>query len=78
MSQVTLRLPDSLHKRAKKLAQDDNVSLNTMITVALAEKISILESQNTLKERAKRGRELNFKDIMSVVPDVNPSDCDNL
>ena len=38
MSQVTLRLPDSLHKRAKLLAQEDHVSLNTMITVALARK----------------------------------------
>ena len=51
MSQVTLRLPDSLHKRAKLLAQEDHVSLNTMITVALAEKVSILD-----KARSERSQ----------------------
>lgn len=78
MSQVTLRLPDSLHKRAKLLAEEDHVSLNTMITVALAEKISILENQNTLKERAKRGSKLKFDEIMSAVSDVEPPDYDKL
>ena len=78
MSQVTLRLPDSLHKRAKLLAQEDHVSLNTMITVALAEKISILESHNTLNERAKRGSKLKFDEIMSKVPDVEPPDYDKI
>ncbi len=78
MSQVTLRLPDSLHKRAKLLAEEDHVSLNTMITVALAEKISILESHNTLEYRAKRGSKLTFEEVMSTVPDVEPPDYDKL
>jgi predicted transcriptional regulator len=78
MSQMTLRLPDSLHRRAKLLAQQDHVSLNTMITVALAEKISILSNENPLEERAKRGSQLKFEDVMSAVPDVEPPDYDKL
>ncbi len=49
-----------------------------MITIALAEKISILESHNTLEERAKRGSKLTFEEVMSEVPDVEPSDYDKL
>ena len=78
MSQVTLRLPDSLHRRARMLATEDHVSLNTMITVALAEKVSILESNNILTERAKRGSKLSFEDVMSFVPDDEPEDYDKL
>lgn len=40
MSQVALRLPDSLHQYAKQLAAQDNASLNQFIVTAVAEKIS--------------------------------------
>jgi predicted HicB family RNase H-like nuclease len=40
MSQYALRIPDSLAGYAKKLAREDNVSLNQFIVMALAEKVS--------------------------------------
>ncbi|MBN1780217.1 toxin-antitoxin system HicB family antitoxin [bacterium] len=43
MSTLSLRIPESLHKRVKKLASEDNVSINQFITSALAEKISALD-----------------------------------
>lgn len=38
MSTISLRLPDSLHKQVRKLAEKENVSINQLITLALAEK----------------------------------------
>lgn len=38
MNIVALRLPDSLHAYAKKMAQEDNASLNQFIGMAVAKK----------------------------------------
>jgi hypothetical protein len=45
MSQVALRLPDSLHQYAKQLAANDDASLNQFIVMAVAEKVSALSSK---------------------------------
>ena len=42
MSTISLRLPDSLHKQVRKLAEKESVSINQLITLALAEKLSAL------------------------------------
>ncbi len=33
MSTISLRLPDSLHKQVRKLAEKESVSINQLITV---------------------------------------------
>ncbi|NLE11602.1 MAG: toxin-antitoxin system HicB family antitoxin, partial [Actinobacteria bacterium] len=38
MSTISLRLPDSLHKRVRELAKSEHVSINQFIATALAEK----------------------------------------
>jgi predicted HicB family RNase H-like nuclease len=40
MSTISLRLPESLHKRVRELAKAEHVSINQLITTALAEKMS--------------------------------------
>ena len=44
MSTFALRLPDSLYAHAKLLAEQDQASLNQFITVAVAEKVSALQT----------------------------------
>ena len=44
MSTFALRLPDSLYAHARKLAEQDQASLNQFITVAVAEKVSALNA----------------------------------
>ena len=76
MSTISLRLPDSLHKQARKLAQKESVSINQLITLALAEKLSALMTEDYLEERAKRGSQKKFKRAMAKVPKVEPEDRD--
>lgn len=78
MSTISLRLPDSLHKQARKLAQKESVSINQLITLALAEKLSALLTEDYLEERAKRGSRKKFKRAMAKVPKVEPEDYDRL
>ena len=78
MSTISLRLPDSLHKSARELAQRENISINHLITLALAEKLSALLTEDYLKERAQRGNREAFEAAMAKVADADPDERDRL
>ena len=78
MSTISLRLPDSLHNRVRELAERDNVSINQFITVALAEKLSALMTEEYLKERANRGSRKKFERALKKVPAAEPEARDRL
>jgi len=78
MSQVTLRLPDSLHRRAKQLSEQDHVSLNVMITTALSEKVASLETLDLLRSRAEHGKDVSFAEAFAEVPDAPAVEGDEL
>ena len=72
MSALSLRLPDSIHRHIKEIAQKEGVSINQFISSAVSEKISALLTEDYLKSRAKRAREKDFKNILDKVPDRKP------
>ena len=69
MSAISVRLPDSLHRRVKALAARDNVSINQLITLALAEKLSALETEDYLGQRAARASKAKFQQALKRIPD---------
>jgi predicted transcriptional regulator len=78
MSTLSVRLPDSLHARAKELAEKDHISLNQMIANALAEKIAALETEDYLQARAAKGNRKQFDQVMAKVPSRPPFEGDEL
>ena len=78
MSTLSLRLPDSLHETAKTLAKQEHVSVNQLITTAVAEKISALMTENYLEQRAKRGKRKKFEAVLAKVPDAEPDEADRI
>ena len=78
MSAINVRLPESLHQAVRELAQRENVSINQLITLALAEKVSALMTEEYLSERAKRASRELFEAALSEVPDIPPDESDNL
>ncbi len=78
MSAISLRLPDSLHEKVREIAKRENVSINQMITLALAEKISAMLTEEYLGERAARGSREAFDRAMVKVSDEAPQERDEL
>jgi len=78
MSTLSLRLPESLHKYARELAKKENISINQLITLALAEKLSALGVEDYLETRAKRGSKEKFDKAMAKVREVEPPEYDRL
>lgn len=78
MSSISLRLPESLHKRVRELAEREDVSINQLITTALAEKMSALLTAEYLEARGARGTRAKFDRVLGKVRDVAPEDGDEL
>ena len=78
MSTLSLRLPKSLHERARVLAEQEGVSINQLIATALAEKISALDTIGYLRERAARGSREAFLRALQEVPNGEPVSGDEL
>jgi hypothetical protein len=78
MSTISLRLPDSLHEQARVLAQRENISINQLVTLALAEKMSALMTEDILSERAKKGSRRKFLRVLDKVPDIEPEERDRI
>jgi hypothetical protein len=53
-SNYALRLPSSLKKEAEKLAASEGTTLNQLINMAVAEKVSALRTATYLRERSAR------------------------
>ncbi len=78
MSTLSLRLPDSLHKRARDLAKEEGVSINQLISTALAEKMAALKTVDYLEQRAGRGSREKFLAVLGKVPATTPEPQDEL
>lgn len=78
MSNISLRLPESLHKSIRQLALKEHVSINQMITLALAEKLSALTTEEYLGDRAQRGNKKSFLKALRKVSNAEPETRDHL
>ncbi|HUP00281.1 MAG TPA: DUF6290 family protein [Gemmatimonadota bacterium] len=78
MSTISLRLPESLHRRVRELAKQENVSINQLITTALAEKLSALMTAEYLEERGGLGSRRKFESVLKKVPSREPEESDRL
>ena len=78
MSAISLRLPESLHKQARELAEREGISINQLIATALAEKMSALLTGEYLEERAARGDRRKFERVLRMVRDRAPVPGDEL
>lgn len=78
MSTLSVRLPDSLHRQIRRLAQQEGISINQFISTAAAEKMAALMTLDYLEERAKRGSREKFEAALAKLPDVEPESHDRL
>ena len=78
MTTISIRLPDSLCRKAVEIAQKEGVSVDQLVSAALGEKLAALLTEDYLEQRAARGTREAFLEAMSKVPDVEPEESDRL
>jgi hypothetical protein len=75
MSKATypLKLPLSIKKAAQRLAKEDGVSLNQWISVAVAEKVGVVETAaEFFKKRAGKATGARLMKFLRSAPNVAP------
>lgn len=77
-STYSLRLPKSLKEEVAKMAKRDGTSLNQFISIAVAEKLSALETEEFFKNRAKKADLKAFEDILFRSGGEKPCEGDEL
>jgi hypothetical protein len=78
MSTLSIRLPDSLHRAVRELAESDQVSINQFIAFALTEKVSSLRTIDYLRQRAAQANMEDFDRLLAMVPDAEPDENDRI
>jgi len=76
MSTISLRLPESLHRQARELAEKEGISINQLIATSLAEKMAALMTGEYLGARARRGSRQKFERVLRKVRDRAPGEGD--
>ena len=72
MGALSLRLPESIHRHIREIAKAEGVSINQLISSAIAEKISAIMTEEYLERRAKRADINKMKAILNDVADRKP------
>jgi hypothetical protein len=81
MNQATIqvKLPPSLGNAARRLAEEDGVSLSQWVSLAVAQKISSVETAEAFFKRRLQGAEqVDFLEILRNAPDQTPDPGDEL
>jgi hypothetical protein len=76
MTALSLRLPESLHRKVAELAEREGISINQLINSAVAEKMAALMTEEYLRERAARGSRSKFAAVLAKIADVEPDEHD--
>ncbi len=78
MSNLNVKIPDSLYKQIEALAAKENMSLEQLVAIALSAQVSAWMNKEYIEEKAKRGSWDKFQQVLNKVPDVDPEDYDKL
>jgi uncharacterized protein (DUF1778 family) len=74
----SLRLQPSLKNAAERIAAAEGTSLNQFINMAVAEKLSALETEVFFRERAARGDRAAFLAFLDGAGDETPGEGDTI
>jgi hypothetical protein len=78
MANYALRVPESLFAYARKVAEEEQVSMNQFFVAAIAEKVSALKTAAYFQERQVRGELSDFDEWLAGSPAVAPEAGDEL
>ncbi len=78
MKTITANVPDYLAKLAAEAADKEKISLDQVVSLALASQVSAWQVRDDMATRAKRANLADFDRILDRVPDAPPVPGDEL
>jgi hypothetical protein len=78
MSKLTLELPESFRRRAAQLAGLEGISFEQFVALAVAEKLSAMESVELLRREVAGAKREDFERYLAAVPHAEPNETDRM
>jgi hypothetical protein len=72
MTTIHAQVPDPLARQVEELAVQEKVSVDQLVSIALAYQVSAWRTRDTIAVRGKRGNWEKFDRAIAKVPDVPP------
>ena len=69
---VQATIPDYLMRQAAEVAERENTTVDSIISVARSSQVTVWQVRDTVEQRAKRGASSDLGVILAAVPDVPP------
>lgn len=78
MTKLTVELPDALRQAAVAAAAQGGFSIDMLVALAVAEKLSALQTMDYLKREGASGRREDFDRYLAAVPHREPVETDRM
>ena len=78
MTTIQAQVPDALARQLTDLAAQEQVTVDQLVSIAIASQISGWRKHDTMAERAQRGSWEKFDRVMAKVPNGPPQPGDEL
>jgi hypothetical protein len=76
LSTYPLRLPRSIRAGVERFSQQDGISINQFVSIAVAEKLAMLQAQVYFAERSARADMVAFDQLMQRNSGASPQSGD--
>ena len=78
MTILQANVPDSLARQVREFAEQEHVSVDMIVSIALASQVAGWQKRDTIAKRAARGSWEKFNRVMEKVRDVPPLEGDEI
>ena len=76
MSTLEVKIPDLLLKQVNEVAAKENVSVDQIVSIALAAQVSASQARESISSRAKRVDWAKVDEVLARVPEIPPAPGD--
>ena len=76
MKTIHAQVPDPLYAQAAKFASNENMPLDNVISLALAQALGAWTAQSEITRRAARGNREKFLAVLDKVSESEPNEAD--
>lgn len=78
MKTIQVRLPETVHSRAKRLSHEEQISMNQFIVTSISNEIVREETADFFRQAAAHFDAKAFAEALAAVPDATPEAGDEI
>lgn len=78
MTTIHAEVHDAIYKQAVEMAEQEQMTVERLVSLALAQALGAWRSESLIAERAKRGNREKFLAVLAKAPEEQPPEHDRL